>query len=80
MKYCTDSEKYQIGIVLVLAIVAIVYVNNRIRDAAIAIVDDIIYDAKKRFVMKQCDECIEKVDKAYKKNIEQQQEDTTPKD
>lgn len=81
MKYCNDKEKALIGCILVIAIVGIVYVNNRIREVAISWIDDITYDAKKRFVMKQCDECIEKADKLHKENTATAKEnDITPRD
>lgn len=77
MKYCNDKEKAMIILIGIVAIATVIYVQIRIRDAALALIDDIVYDAKKRFVLKQCDECIEKADKVHKENTA---EDIKPKD
>jgi hypothetical protein len=65
MKYCNDKEKAIIFVLAILGIIAIIRINMLINGA----IDDIIYDAKHRHVMKQCDECIEKADKAHKENV-----------
>lgn len=60
MKYCNDKEKALIFIIFITAIALMYVINNKIHDTTIAFIDDIIYTAKTRHVLKKCDECIEK--------------------
>jgi hypothetical protein len=63
MKYCNDKEKTLIFIVFISAIAMMYIINNKIHDIAIQFIDDIVYNAKVRHVLRKCDECIEKQQK-----------------
>lgn len=71
MKYCDDMEKLQIAGIIVGALIVTIVTSSFIGKYAANLVDDIVYSAKERFVMAECDECVEKARQESSENISQ---------